>query len=127
MLQGDFFYISSTTVTGCSVGATFNLNASHRIFEGHFPGQPLVPGVCMMQMLKELLEIVMVKKTRLCKADSIKFLAIINPTENPAIQADLSYTNNEAGAIIVVARLYSDKTTFLKFKGLFTLQESEIF
>ena len=123
MLQGDFFHISSTTVTNRSVFATFNINAAHRIFEGHFPGHPVVPGVCMMQMLKELLEKVIEKKTRLFKGDYMKFLAIINPVENPSIQAELSYNNNDAGGIIVIARLYSDKMTFLKFKGSFTLQE----
>ena len=123
MLQGDFFHISSTTVTNRSVFATFNINAAHRIFEGHFPGHPVVPGVCMMQMLKELLEKVIEKKTRLFKGDYMKFLAIINPAENPTIQAELSYNNNEAGEISVIARLFSDKMTFLKFKGIFTLQE----
>ena len=124
MLQGDFFDLSFTPVTSRSVLATFNINPSHPIFEGHFPGQPVVPGVCMMQMLKELLEKVIEKETRLRKADYLKFLAIIDPTENPTIQAELSYSNDEAGAIIVIARLYNEKITFLKFKGQFTLLES---
>jgi 3-hydroxyacyl-[acyl-carrier-protein] dehydratase len=123
MLQGDFFNVSDTIVTNHSVLATFNINAAHRIFEGHFPGHPLVPGVCMMQMLKELLENVIEKETRLVKADNMKFLAIINPMENPAIQAELSYTNAEAGIIIVIARLYNGRITFVKFKGQFALKE----
>ena len=125
MLQGDFFYVSSTTVTSCSMLATLNINTSHRIFEGHFPGLPVVPGVCMMQILKELLENVIEQETRLLKADYMKFLSIINPMENPIIQAELSYKNDGTEAIVVIARLYSHKITFFKFKGLFTLQTSK--
>ncbi|MEO8582172.1 MAG: hypothetical protein ABI415_00170 [Flavitalea sp.] len=119
MLHEDFFKISSIIKTNQSVIAKFTINDSHKIFEGHFPGRPVVPGVCMMQMLKELLEHVIEKETRLLKAYFMKFLAIINPTENTPIQVELSYTYNEKDEIIVIARLYHDTITFLKFKGLF--------
>ena len=28
------------------------LNPQHAIYNGHFPQQPVVPGVCMLQMIK---------------------------------------------------------------------------
>jgi 3-hydroxyacyl-[acyl-carrier-protein] dehydratase len=123
MLQGDFFNVSSTTVTNRTVLVTIHINPSHRIFEGHFPGHPVVPGVCMMQMLKELLETVIEKETRLLKADHMKFLAIINPKENATIQAEFTYNINESGEYVVTARLFRDGLTFLKFKGLFAVRE----
>ena len=122
MLLGDFFYIRSMAVTNGSVLATLDMNVEHPIFKGHFPGQPVVPGVCMMQMLKELLENIIEKQTLLRKADYLKFLAIINPLENSSVQVELSYNNDDTGSIVVVARLYSNTRTFLKFKGLFTLE-----
>ena len=32
------------------------LNPQHPIYNGHFPQQPVVPGVCMLQMIKECIE-----------------------------------------------------------------------
>ena len=33
---------------------TLTLNAEHPIFKGHFPNNPVTPGVCMMQIVKNL-------------------------------------------------------------------------
>ena len=32
------------------------LNPGHALYQGHFPGQPVVPGVCTLQMIKESAE-----------------------------------------------------------------------
>ncbi len=89
MLLGDFFTIHHLEETGFDIKAGLVINAGHKIFEGHFPGQPVVPGVCMMQMVKEIMEQVIGEKTNLIRAYEMKFLAIINPQENNAIQAAL--------------------------------------
>ena len=33
---------------------TIRFNASHPIFAGHFPGHPIVPGACLIQIAEEL-------------------------------------------------------------------------
>ncbi len=121
MLLGKFFNISERNIGENSIHATLEINASHPIFDGHFPGQPVVPGVCMLQMIKELLETAIEKKTALIKADFMKFLAVINPLENPSVKAEFSYTPQEDGAIQVSGRLFNDSITFLKFRGSFRL------
>lgn len=123
MLLGNFFTISERTASGNNILATIEINALHHIFEGHFPGQPVVPGVCMLQIVKELLETAIKKKTQLHSADFLKFLAVINPVENPAVQAAFSYDSKDDGSIIVNGRLYKDTTIFLKFKGSFIVQD----
>ncbi|MCX6330659.1 MAG: hypothetical protein NTZ85_14245 [Bacteroidia bacterium] len=34
------------------------LKRDHDIFKGHFPGNPILPGVCTIQILKELLSFI---------------------------------------------------------------------
>lgn len=126
MLLGNFFTISEKKVTGTNVHVTIDINALHPVFEGHFPGHPVVPGVCMMQMIKEILETVIEKKTQVKKTDQMKFLAIINPLENPTIQVEFTYDNNEAPDINVTGRLYKNEITFLKFRGSFVVQNKTI-
>ncbi|MEJ0079486.1 MAG: hypothetical protein WDM78_00620 [Puia sp.] len=35
--------------------------ADQAIFSGHFPGQPVLPGVCMMEMVAEVLGVYLKK------------------------------------------------------------------
>ncbi len=54
MLINDFFTVTSLSGEAPSFRALLTVNARHRIFDGHFPGQPVVPGVCLMQMVQEV-------------------------------------------------------------------------
>ena len=123
MLQGDFFTISSIETTNFEIKATLVINASHKIFVGHFPGQPVVPGVCMMQMVKEIMEQVTGKKTDLIKSAEMKFLAIIDPSHYNKISATLKYAIDDNQNMIVSAVLFKDELTHFKFKGVFAFQK----
>lgn len=118
MLQGDFFTITTLQAENNTVNAVLQIEAGHRIFEGHFPGQPVVPGVCMMQIVKELMEEVLGRPTRLVKADHLKFLSMVNPKENATITAQLKYTPNDRGEVQVVGSLLNGTATCLKFSGV---------
>lgn len=123
MLQGDFFDINNLETAGFDIKADLVINSAHKIFEGHFPGHPVVPGVCMMQMVKEIMEQVFKKKTNLVSAADMKFLAIINPQENTNVQAALKYKIEENGNMAVSASLFKDDRIYFKFKGVFGFQE----
>ena len=119
MLLNDFFTIQKIDTTDTEIKALLVINAVHKIFEGHFPGQPVVPGVCMIQMVKEILETVTGRATNLVKAPEIKFLVIIDPTQNNIIGAELKYKPEENGNMNVTAILSKGETIYFKFKGLF--------
>jgi 3-hydroxyacyl-[acyl-carrier-protein] dehydratase len=118
MLLNNFFTITSMETADQDIKASLVINAGHKIFEGHFPGQPVVPGVCMMQMVKEVIEQVTARQTRLVKAQEMKFLAIINPQQNNIIQATLKYIVQE-NEVTVTATMFKDELIHFKFKGQF--------
>ena len=122
MLLNNFFQITSFTTTGVAITATLTINAGHKIFEGHFPGQPIVPGVCMMQMVKEIIETVIQKKTGLVKAYDMKFMAVIDPSKNNHISASLKYIPDENGQLQVTAAFFKEELVYFKFKGVLVLQ-----
>ena len=123
MLANDFFTISKLEKEGFEINAELLINANHKIFEGHFPGHPVVPGVCMMQMVKEIIERVIGEKTNLVRAGEMKFLAIIDPKENNMIRATLKYNIEENGNMAVSATLFKESLIHFKFKGLFASQQ----
>lgn len=122
MLLNDFFHITDQQIEGSEINALLIINAGHKIFEGHFPGQPVVPGVCMMQMIKEIIEEITLQKTNLIKAYDMKFLAVIDPVKNNAIQVNLKYSIEADNSIIVSASLFKDELVHFKFKGQFGSQ-----
>jgi len=123
MLVNDFFTISKLEKDGFEIKAELVINANHKIFEGHFPGHPVVPGVCMMQMVKEIIEKVIGEKTNLVRAGEMKFLAIIDPKENNMIRATLKYNIEENGNMAVSATFFKESLIHFKFKGLFASQQ----
>ena len=94
MLLNSFFEISNLQANGPDITATLTINREHEIFIGHFPGQPVVPGVCMMQMIKEIMEHEKKKKMNLVKAHDMKFLAVIDPSVNNCINAVLKFSQD---------------------------------
>lgn len=121
MLAGNFYTILETQQTAQSFAAVLALNAAHPIFEGHFPGQPVVPGVCMMQTIQELLEKGLQRKLLLQKAANMKFLAMINPVVQPQVNTELQYTLEDDGTVRASAVIKSETTVFMKFQGTFKL------
>lgn len=92
----DFYTLQSYEKTESgSFTAQISLNKDHDIFKGHFPGNPVTPGVCMMQIVKELTEEFTGSSLFLKTASNVKFMAIINPFETPDLKIQLDITENE--------------------------------
>jgi len=120
ILAGDFYTVVSTVNEADKIQAILKINPEHAIFGGHFPGQPVVPGVCMMQIVKELLESATSRSLRLHTGLDLKFLSVIDPGKNNTIHTETNYSVLASGDINVTARLFYNETTFFKFKGVFT-------
>lgn len=120
MLLDNFYTVSSfnTSPTGVTT-AQLHIFAEHAIFGGHFPGMPVVPGVCMVQILKELTERRTGHALQLGKAPLIKFLSIWQPGTHPDVEAELEVTNTAPATFQVTGTIKSGETTFFKFKGFF--------
>ncbi|MDR2237662.1 MAG: 3-hydroxyacyl-ACP dehydratase [Chryseobacterium sp.] len=75
--------------------AHISLHKDHDIFKGHFPGNPVTPGVCMMQIVKELTEEFTGSQLFLKTASNVKFMAIINPYETPDLKLQLDIAEDD--------------------------------
>ena len=61
------------------------LCAEHLIYRAHFPGHPITPGVCVMQMVCELAAEIVGHPVHMTGAKNVKFLAPIIPTATPRV------------------------------------------
>jgi len=124
MLEGAFYSILSfgekMTLNGQQhFRAEMLLNSGHAIYKGHFPGQPVVPGVCQIRIVHEIAQKATGLRLRLVESDTIKFLHPIDPRVNPSLDADLLIEKKDDGRFSVNATLGSGSSLFLKFKGKF--------
>jgi len=100
--------------------AHIKLHKEHEIFKGHFPGNPVMPGVCMIQIIKELTEKVMDKELFLSTSSNVKFMAIINPEINDTLSLNMIITETE-GQIKVKNTTKFEDTLALKLNATFTI------
>ena len=123
MIQwNEFFRIISIEGNHPSFSAVIEFNPGHEIFKGHFPGNPVVPGVCMVQIIKILLKDISKKELTMRQASQLKFLAIINPNENKTVQVQLGITKEEGEEIAVTGSIHKNDLVFLKYKAVFKKQ-----
>ena len=132
MLQGEFFkIISSESLPDDPLAPgieqymlTVGLNPGHPIYDGHFPGNPVVPGVCQVQMVREGLETLKKIKGTLRSSGNIKFLAMIVPSENPTLTVRYKLKYPDPENIDFSATISAGPTTFLKFNGVLCTKPS---
>lgn len=91
MILENFYTIKSNQISEDKINHIFEIevNNKHAIFKGHFPGNPVMPGVCMMQIIKEITESIVGKKLFMEKCSNVKFLEIINPDKTPELTLEL--------------------------------------
>ncbi len=115
MLKNHFYTLTDpVSIEGINFRTEIKLNSKHPIFKGHFPGLPVVPGVCMMAIVKEILQKGVGKKLMLEKADNIKFMALINPNEHPSVEVEIKYSQNDDGTYSTDAVIYAANRPYFK-------------
>jgi 3-hydroxyacyl-[acyl-carrier-protein] dehydratase len=70
------------------ITTTFKIDASHPSLPGHFPNQPIVPGVVLLDRLAE--EVERSFNARLLKLPQVKFMRPLKPGESARLTIDYS-------------------------------------
>ncbi len=102
------------TDVGCII--ELSIDASSPVFEGHFPGNPILPGVVMLAIVKEAVKQQVGFNVQLAAASNLKFLSFINPTTTPHVFLNLELEPTEAEIKVNASLLFED-AIFFKMKG----------
>ncbi|MCX6284796.1 MAG: 3-hydroxyacyl-ACP dehydratase [Bacteroidetes bacterium] len=128
MLKGKLYKVNAIELLPQDLGlpgvqkyiVSLSLDGSHDIFKGHFPGNPVLPGVCQVEMVREVSGEITDKQLMLMQASQVKYLALINPLANDRLSMNLKFMNAGQGEIDVTAEITSGETIFMKMKGRLT-------
>ena len=110
MLINDFYTCHDVVPGEHTLSCRVVFNADHGIFAGHFPGQPVVPGVCMLEIVKELLQGQLNKTLLLINARNVKFLKFVTPDMQPAVQ--ITWKESNAAYIVTASFSFGDVILF---------------
>lgn len=117
MLKEPLFKIASLTKTDGQIDAELQIDQQNEIFAGHFPDHPVVPGACMLQIVKEILADNVEANLGIVRADNIKFLSLVEPSTG-TLQLNITYQQADNG-LKVVASLLAAETVCMKMQGVF--------
>ena len=94
------------------------LNPGHVLYQGHFPGQPVVPGVCTLQIIKESAEQIASQPLQYVQIASSKFLSAINPLKTPLLQMFIRLEKTEEHLFKLQAEGICNGKEFIKLKAV---------
>lgn len=118
MLIKNLYTIKKYEEDALQIKASIFINKNNEVFKGHFPNNPVMPGVCMIQIIKELSEKALNTELFMQKASNIKFMALINPEKNPLLELDITIVEADGIYKIKNSSRFED-TLALKFSGVF--------
>ncbi|MDR3365354.1 MAG: 3-hydroxyacyl-ACP dehydratase [Prevotellaceae bacterium] len=113
-LVDDFYRIAQVAGADTEPEYLILLNKEHFIYRAHFPGNPITPGVCLIQLCKELMERRVGKPLLLKKIANVKFLSVVNPTVVGAVRVAFSKITPAENGYSFSAVVYSGATQFAK-------------
>jgi 3-hydroxyacyl-[acyl-carrier-protein] dehydratase len=114
----SLYTLHNIQISGSTFSAEIRFDPSHPVFAGHFPGQPVVPGVFLVEILAAALSEITGKKAVVIEAGNLKFIQVIDPTVHHSVLLDGSIVKEEKGILTVDAIFSAGDLLFAKMKSL---------
>ena len=111
-LINDFYHIVATDDSEGKYVCKVKMNATHNIYSVHFPGNPVTPGVCLVQMVAEMLEQKYSRRFVLSTAVNIKFKRLVSPNDEPSFVFSKIVT--EDGLLKTIVSIEDEQGQFVK-------------
>lgn len=119
-LTEGFFIIESTNDSDNGFEAVLRTNLEHPIYKAHFPGSPITPGVCVIQVAGELLENKLGRKLYLQSIKNVKFLMVIIPEEGKKIRYSFSNIVEDESSVKAQVVVSDDAMVYAKMSLIFS-------
>ncbi|MCD8282640.1 MAG: beta-hydroxyacyl-ACP dehydratase [Prevotella sp.] len=90
------------------------------IYNGHFPGNPVSPGVCNILTIKELAESMTERELFVKSIRRCRFTSVITPALCPELNIEI-HLSDTAGGYDITAKVYDKERTYMELKGELTV------
>jgi 3-hydroxyacyl-[acyl-carrier-protein] dehydratase len=120
-LLDNLFLIKSSSSNDGELTNEIELVESHFIYKAHFPENPITPGVCIVQIAQEMLEMHLGKNLLLNTLNNIKYMAIMSPTDNSVVKYRINYKKEDESTLKIKVVVNNENATFSKFSATYNI------
>ena len=120
----DLFIVQSTEAIENGFTVRLLCNPSHPVYKAHFPGNPIIPGACLLKTAGELLQQKTGRPLFLKSSKNIKYLNVLVPEEGKEVRfefSDFAEIENGCKAQVVIAddaSVYSEMSLTYSYEPL---------
>ncbi len=86
------------------------------VYQGRFPGNPVCPGVCNIQTIKECASFLTGKELRISSIKQCLLTAVATPTVCPEVDVTVQVSEAD-GKYSIVATISDERRQYMAFKG----------
>ena len=96
------------------------LNPDCDVYRGHFPGKPVSPGVCNIEMIRECTEILVGQDLKIDTIKQCRLTAVASPSICPKVDVKVNVAHIEGtDTFNVVATIADSEKSYMELKGTF--------
>lgn len=122
MLKNQLYTISEfLLVDADKFEIDIHIDPNHSIFEGHFPKQPILPGVCLIEIIRELITEINLQTVQLIQAQNIKFLKVVDPGLDSKLKIKLDHIESGRKRLVNATSFLKDGSANFKLKAEYSL------
>ena len=97
----NFYSILSQQMMDNTAVVHIELNPDCKVYEGHFPGLPIAPGMCHLEMIRECASLVWKQELRFKGIKRLKFMQPIDPRMCTLLTLTLTREGQNMTALLV--------------------------
>lgn len=117
LLKDKFYKVINEEKDGTTGKYTVAILPDCNVYDGHFPGDPVCPGVCNIETIKECAMMLTGKDLHIKAIKQCRLTAIATPAVCPEVIISINTTPNADGSYLVIANISDDKQSYMDFKG----------
>jgi len=99
--------------------ASIKLDINHKVFDGHFPQQSVLPGVLQLTIIKAVVSQHLGKNFRINSVKNAKYLSMILPENDSKFNVEIDFKIQDGQSIKVKSVIKNEQKVFLKYSGEF--------
>ncbi len=119
-LENDYYKVTGVTSGDTETVFHIALLPDCDVYRGHFPGNPVCPGVCNIELIRQCAAKVAGKRLLISSIKQCRLTAVASPSVCPALDVTVSLSPSGEG-YDVTARIADSERIYMDYKGKMTV------
>ena len=115
-LKDKYYRIINRRVDCNSYIFEISLLSGHDVYNGHFPGNPVSPGVLSIQIIRECCEDVLEKNLTIKTINLCRFISVLRPIEGEVLYVSFTLEEKSEGEYLLVGQITNNELTYVTIK-----------